>query len=383
MGRGTLALALSASLVGMFVSSLLQSTLVVATPTIVGAFGREDLFSWVSGAYLLCSAVTLPLGGVYADRLGAKRLFGAGMGIFIVGLLGVWVARSMPTLITARALQGIGAGMVVPSSMLVVGGFATNKTRGQILGLLGLVQVLATVFGPVWGGWVTSLFSWQVAVLTVLPFALVSLLIGIHAMPHRPVPSRWWHVNPCALVPRGLPVTQWGRIFEAFLVGGLTLSLAVYMPWILNVFFHLDPASIGSWMVPIMISGALGNVVGGQLSTHHRFRVLVWMCPFLLLPLAIVTTLWSVIFSTCGLGFMCGAVLPGVLVDIQNNSPRGQLAYRSSLIQLSRHLGSAVFVTLLGLAILPGLPGSFSIAVFVTVVSCVCVLGFISSWRLS
>ena len=126
----------------MAVVALEVTVVTTALPTIAGEFGRLDLYPWVFSAYLLTSTVTVPVYGKLADLFGRKRVFLLGIALFLVGSILCGLARSMGELIAFRALQGLGAGAVMPTIFTLLADLYPLNERGR-------VQVL---FSGLWGG---------------------------------------------------------------------------------------------------------------------------------------------------------------------------------------------------------------------------------------
>ena len=109
-------------MLGIFLAGIDGTIVSTAMPTVVGALGGLELYSWVFAIYMLFAAITMPLFGRLADIYGRKRLFYAGVGIFVLGSALAGASRSMPQLIAFRGLQGIGAGAMfaIPYTVLAV-----------------------------------------------------------------------------------------------------------------------------------------------------------------------------------------------------------------------------------------------------------------------
>src|SRR5947209_4464929 len=131
----------------------LDSTIIAtAVPSIVRDLGGFAQFPWLFSIYLLTQAVTVPLYGKFADSLGRKPLLFFGIALFLLGSVLCGAAWSMPALIVARAVQGIGAGAVQPISMTVVGDLYSVEERARVQGYLASVWGIAAVLGPTLGG---------------------------------------------------------------------------------------------------------------------------------------------------------------------------------------------------------------------------------------
>ena len=140
----------------------LDTTVVsTAMPTIVGSLGGLSLFSWVFSAYLLASTVTVPIYGKLADLYGRKPVLLFGISLFLFGSALSGMAGSMVELILFRAIQGLGAGAVMPVTMTIIGDLFPIEQRARIQGLTGSVWGIAAIAGPAIGGVLTDEVSWR------------------------------------------------------------------------------------------------------------------------------------------------------------------------------------------------------------------------------
>lgn len=114
------------------ISALDANIMQTASPTIVDQLGRMELFAWIFSVYMLASTVTVPLYGKLADMYGRKNLLMIAVGIFTLGSILCGLANSMVTLIIYRGIQGLGAGGMIPLSMIIVGDLFSIEKRGKI-----------------------------------------------------------------------------------------------------------------------------------------------------------------------------------------------------------------------------------------------------------
>ena len=152
---------------------------VVATvmPTVAGALGGLDLFSWTFSVYLLTSTVTVPIYGKLADLYGRKPILLAGAVMFIAGSILCGAAQSMEMLIVFRAVQGLGAGAVLPITITIVGDIFTIEQRSKVQGFMSGVWGVAGVAGPALGGLITDTAGWRWVFYLNLPFGLAAIAL--------------------------------------------------------------------------------------------------------------------------------------------------------------------------------------------------------------
>src|SRR5271170_5173704 len=141
-------LVLAACLMATFMAAI-ESTIVSTTlPTIVGDLGGFDLFSWVFTIFLLTQAVSIPIYGRLADMFGRKKVFLAGIGLFITGAILCGFAWAMVPLICFRAIEGLGAGAVQPIAATILGDVYTPAERAHVQGIVSSVFGVSAVVGP-------------------------------------------------------------------------------------------------------------------------------------------------------------------------------------------------------------------------------------------
>lgn len=166
-----------ALLIATFLSAIEATIVSTATPAIVKKLGGIDLISWVFALYLLTSAVTTPIFGKLADLFGRKKVFIVGTSLFLLGSLLCGLSQTMGQLILFRAIQGIGAGAVIPITFTIIGDIFTFEQRAKIQGLFSSVWGIAGLFGPLVGGFLVDYVSWHWIFFINLPFGLISMWI--------------------------------------------------------------------------------------------------------------------------------------------------------------------------------------------------------------
>ncbi len=177
---------------GLLLAILLAmlDNLIVSTalPRIVGDLGGVAHLSWVVTAYILASTITTPFYGKLGDMYGRKTFFVAAIIIFLVGSALSGLSQSMAELIAFRALQGLGAGGLMVGAMATLGDIVAPRERGRYMSYMMVVMMLATIGGPLLGGFITTSFSWRWIFYINIPVggaALVYLIATLHVPSHR------------------------------------------------------------------------------------------------------------------------------------------------------------------------------------------------------
>jgi EmrB/QacA subfamily drug resistance transporter len=177
---------LSGILLGMFLAALDQTTIATALPTVAAELGGIEHLSWVISIYLLTSTVTTPIYGKLSDLYGRRILLQTAIGIFTVGSLCCALAQSMPQLIAARALQGLGGGGLITLAHTIIADCISPRERGRYQAYFGSVWASASIGGPMLGGLFVDLASWRWIFWLNLPIGAVALILCWRALKHLP-----------------------------------------------------------------------------------------------------------------------------------------------------------------------------------------------------
>ncbi|MGN6164355.1 MAG: MFS transporter, partial [Flavisolibacter sp.] len=174
---------LSGVILAMLLSSLDQTIVSTAMPTIVQELHGLEHISWVFTAYMLGSTVTVPIYGKLSDIFGRRNLYILGIIIFLIGSMLCGLSQNMTQLILFRGLQGIGGGAMMVNSFAIIGDVFPPADRGKYQGIMGSVFGLSSIGGPLLGGWITDNASWRWVFYVNIPLGIIAIIVLLAALP--------------------------------------------------------------------------------------------------------------------------------------------------------------------------------------------------------
>jgi EmrB/QacA subfamily drug resistance transporter len=192
MSHRQVLIAFSAMMLATLLAALDQTIVATALPQIVTDLHGFDQLSWVVSAFLVAATVTVPLYGKLSDLYGRRRMFLVSISIFLVGSALCGAAQSMGQLIAFRALQGVGAGGLLPLAQAAIADLFSPRERGRYQGYIGAMWATAAVAGPLLGGSLTDAASWRWIFFINLPLGALAMVVVMRTMrapaevrPHR------------------------------------------------------------------------------------------------------------------------------------------------------------------------------------------------------
>ncbi|MDQ0122623.1 EmrB/QacA subfamily drug resistance transporter [Pseudomonas lini] len=181
---------LIALMLAIFLGALDQTIVAVSMPAISAQFKDVSLLAWVISGYMVAMTVAVPIYGKLGDLYGRRRLMLFGMGLFTLASVFCGLAQSMEQLVLARIFQGIGAGGMISVSQAIIGDIVPPRERGRYQGYFSSMYAVASVAGPVLGGYMTEYLSWRWVFLINLPLGLGAWLVAHRTLVGLPVPQR-------------------------------------------------------------------------------------------------------------------------------------------------------------------------------------------------
>lgn len=287
---------------GMLLSALDQTVVATALPMIVSDLGGAGHLSWVVTAYLLAETVSTALAGKMGDLFGRKTVFRVSIAVFIVGSFLCGLSVNLPMLIGLRALQGIGGGGLTVTATALISDVIPLRDRGKYQGAIGAVFGVATVIGPLLGGFFTDDLSWRWVFYVNVPIAVVVIIVAARTIPGLPPGTR----------PR---VDYLGAAFVGLGATGLTLATSwggTEYPWGSATIIGLFAASVVALVVFVVVE----NRAAEPILPMRLFRGRVFSTASTLSFIVGFAMLGSITFLPTFLQYVSGssATLSGVRV---------------------------------------------------------------------
>ncbi len=414
--------ALVTVMVTMFFASMYQTIIATAIPTIIGDLQGFALYAWVFSAYMLTSAVSIPIYGKLSDVYGRKPFYIFGLVMFGIGSFICGQADTMLELVLARGLQGIGAGSMMSMPRATIGDILNPKERARWMGVMGAVFGLSSIIGPVVGGWITDTYSWRWVFYINIPFTVLTIIGVMLTLPKvrlsEQVKIDWLGslLLIAGLVPILLGLTWAGtkyawtsptlltlfgsgammlalfiwferkvsdpiitptlfrnRIFSASLVLGLLVSMAMFgsvmfLPLFIQGVIGLNPRDSGLVMSPMMISFVVGSIISGQIMTKtgkylrlaNISAAAIVLGTILFMKMDINTGYLTVIVNMVVLGLGVGALMPLLNIAVQNAFPYRIMGTVSATQQFVASLGGVIASPIFGSILNRGFQERFS-----------------------
>lgn len=396
----------------LFLASMEGTVVATAMPTIVGQLGGLAIYSWVFSIYLLTSTTFVPIYGKLSDLYGRKPVYAVSMILFVLGSILCAQAQTMEQLILFRAIQGIGAGGVLPLAFTIIGEIFDLEQRARMQGLFSGVWGVSAVIGPLIGGFLVDQVSWRwvflinvvpgiLAVLVVwfvwqgparvgdrkvsidyagallLTLGALALLLGLDQLG---TPYALWLVAAGIVLLAGLywverrapdpmlPLHLFkDRLFTISILHGVFSGWAMfgslsYVPLFVQAVLATDATQAGITLTPMSLTWTIASIFGGRLLLTMGYRTLALVGMVLLtcgaLMMCFIGAGTSQILIMVWLGLMgigMGLSVPAFLIAVQSTVRRQDLGVATSTLQFSRSIGGTLGVSVLGVILSSGL----------------------------
>jgi EmrB/QacA subfamily drug resistance transporter len=401
---------LPALMLALILAMLDQTVVSTALPRIVGTLGGVTHLSWVVTAYILASTITTPLYGKLGDLYGRKRWLILAIVVFLIGSALSGLSHSMDQLIAFRAVQGLGAGGLTVGVFAAIGDLVSPRERGQYMGYMMGVMMIAMIAGPLVGGYITDTLSWRWIFYINMPVGGAALvyLTAVLRLPYKKIPHKIDYLGAGLLavgVTSIVLLTTWGgtqyawasapiiglgvlgaiavaaflrvqmraaepvlplHVFRnrnfslasgmSFLAGVAMLGALTFLPLYQQTVQHLSAIGSGLMLIPMMLGATVMSLVGGQIMTRTgRYKALpvaggavMATAMYLLTGLGVNTSLVTsgTFYVLLGLGMGC--LMQVTTVIVQNSVQPRDMGVASSSRMFFQQIGGSMGVALFG-----------------------------------
>jgi MFS family permease len=343
-------------------SSFESTVVTTAMPTIIGDLHGLPLYSWVFSVYLFGSTITMPVYGRLADVHGRRRMMLLAIALFAGSSLLCALARTMPQLIAARGLQGLGAGGLIPLALTVSGDLYSMEERARIQGLFSSIWGVSSLVGPLAGAFLTMTAGWRSIFVLNLPLGLLAAWIVATRMIETPraAPAEPAPAGAFALLRRR--ETAWPYA-SAALMGIALYGVSTFVPLFVQGARGGTAGSSGAVVTPLILCWAVSATAGGRLILRVGFRrAAVLGGGLLVLGFAGLAAAAALDASTAWISAACAVVGCGLgptalaqLLAVQEDAPPEQRGVATSLVPFFRTVGGSLGVAAMGAVLSAGL----------------------------
>jgi len=409
--KRTILLLFAGLMITMLLSALDQTIFSTALPTIVGELDGVNHMLWVTTAYILASTIMMPVYGKLGDLIGRKGLFIGAISVFMIGSVVGGLAPDMTWLIVGRAVQGIGGGGLMILSQAIIADVVPARERGRYMGAIGGVFALASVAGPLLGGWFTESIGWRWAFWMNLPLGALAIFAAVMLLKLPKNTKGKPTIDVAGMVLLAIAstaivlVTTWGgtqydwdsliiigmialaivasvafvlveraaaepimplhmfreRNFVLTTGSGLITGIAMfgalaYMPTYLQMVTGVNATQAGFLMIPMMGAMLVTSVVAGQLvSRTGRYKWLPLTGSFVIATgLALLSTMtpdlpiWILCSYLAIMGLGLGMNMQILVLIVQNTFPNSQVGTATSSNNYFRQIGASIGTAVVG-----------------------------------
>jgi EmrB/QacA subfamily drug resistance transporter len=399
-------------MLAMFLGSLDQTVVGTAMPRIISDLGGFSQYTWVTTAYMITSAVVVPITGKLTDIYGRKFFYIGGLIIFILASVMCGLSNTMTQIIVFRGVQGIGAGIMMANAFTVIGDLFPPAVRGKYQGLMSAVFGVSSIVGPTLGGYITDTLSWHWVFFVNVPLGVAVILLFFFFFPNfRPDKLKHSIDYPgvslliLAVVPTLLALSwggvefAWGssQIIGMFIFSAVALVLfifverrspepiiplslfknrivavseilifltafgmfggIIFIPLFFQGVLGATATASGNFLTPMMLGVVLGSFFSGQALSrtggHYRLQGVVGIGIMvagiaLLSQMTVATSYASAVRNIVITGFGLGITMPLYTIAVQNAVPYSILGVATSSTAFIRSIGGSVGLAIFG-----------------------------------
>jgi EmrB/QacA subfamily drug resistance transporter len=399
-------------MLAMFLGALDQTVVGTAMPRIIADLGGFSQYTWITTVYIITSAVVVPITGKLTDIYGRRIFYIIGLTIFVAASVLCGISSSMNQLIIFRAIQGIGAGVIMANAFIVIGDLFPPAERGKYQGFIAAVFGVSSIVGPTLGGYITDTLSWHWVFFVNVPLGIIIILLFIFFFPNvRPDNLKHTIDYPgvvlliFTVVPLMLALS-WGGVEYAwgsapiigmfafsvvslllliwvesrskepiiplsifrdrivsvssvliFLTSGGMFGSIIFIPLFFQGVLGATATSSGSFITPMMLGVVFGSALSGQVLSraggHYRLQGVVGLAMmgigmWLLSRMNVDTSNTTAIVYMVITGFGLGITMPLYMLAVQNTVPYKVLGAATSSTAFFRALGGTVGLAVFG-----------------------------------
>ncbi len=404
-------LTMSGVTLALFLGALDQTIIATAMPSIVADLQGFDSYTLVTTSYLVASTTVVPIVGRLTDMYGRKAFFITAIVIFLVGSVLSGLSQTMTQLIVFRAIQGIGGGMIIANSFIVIGDLFPPRSEANI----GVHQCRLrpqSVIGPTLGGFVTDALSWHWVFYINIPVGIPVMILLLRFFPNVRPSGRRHHMDYAGMFTLVLSVVplllalSWGGVqyewksarvmgmliwagvmgtlfivietrakepiiplsifrnpvvsislLVIFLTGFAMFGTIIFVPLFFQAVLGSSATSSGSFLTPMMLGIVAGAALSGQavarLGGHYRYQGIMGLTVmavgvYLMSGMSPDTGHGEAVAYTVIMGFGLGTTFPLYTIAVQNAVPHGVLGVATSSTQFFRSVGGTLGLAVLG-----------------------------------